>query len=159
MSTSFISGNAAMMMLSTGSLTYVRDNAKFNYKVAFIPRNVRNAVPIGGASLIMPAGLEADKQKAAWTLIKWMTSPEKSGWWSRATGYFAPNMAAYKTPEMVDFLNKNLQNYWITGQVTWSQAILPAYFALEDFDAASRQATTAAEEEEEAGDEDLEALD
>ena len=45
-----------MMMLSTGSLTYVRDNAKFNYKVAFIPRNVRNAVPIGGASLIVPAG-------------------------------------------------------------------------------------------------------
>lgn len=106
-STSFISGNAAMMMLSTGSLTYVRDNAKFNYKVAFIPRNVRNAVPIGGASLIVPASLEADKQKAAWTLIKWMTSPEKSGWWSRATGYFAPNMAAYKTPDMVDFLNKN----------------------------------------------------
>ena len=73
-----------MMMLSTGSLTYVRDNAKFAYKVAFIPRNVRNAVPIGGASLIVPAGLEADKQKAAWTLIKWMTSPEKSAWWSRA---------------------------------------------------------------------------
>ena len=106
-STSFISGNASMMMLSTGSLTFVRDNAKFSYKVAFIPRNVRNAVPIGGASLIVPAGLKADKQKAAWTLIKWMTSPEKSGWWSRATGYFAPNMAAYKTPDMVEFLNKN----------------------------------------------------
>ena len=58
-----------------------------------------------------------------------------------------------------DFLNKNLQNYWITGQVTWSQAILPAYFALEDFDAANRQTTTEAEEEEEAGDEDFEALD
>lgn len=106
-STSFISGNAAMMMLSTGSLTYVRENAKFNYKVAFIPRNVRNAVPIGGASLIIPAGVDADKQKAAWTLIKWMTSPEKSAWWSRATGYFAPNMAAYKTSDMIEFLTKN----------------------------------------------------
>ena len=106
-STAFISGNASMIMLSTGSLTYVRDNAKFPYKVAFIPRNVRNAVPIGGASLIIPTGLEADKQKAAWTLIKWLTSPEKSAWWSRATGYFAPNMGAYKTPDMVEFLNKN----------------------------------------------------
>ena len=55
-----------------------------------------------------------------------------------------------------DFLNSNLQNYWITGQVTWSQAILPAYFALEDYDAASRQA--AQEEAEEAGDDDLEDL-
>ncbi len=32
-----------------------------------------------------------------------------------------------------DFYNKYLQNYYITGQVTWSQAILPAYFALEDY--------------------------
>ena len=55
-----------------------------------------------------------------------------------------------------DFLNENLQNYYITGQVTWSQAILPAYFALEDYDAASRQA--AQEDAEEAGDDDLEDL-
>lgn len=54
-----------------------------------------------------------------------------------------------------DFLNSNLQNYWITGQVTWSQAILPAYFALEDYDAAARQAA----EEEEGGDEDFEDFD
>ena len=33
-----------------------------------------------------------------------------------------------------DFFNQYLQNYYITGQVTWSQAILPAYFALEDYD-------------------------
>ena len=32
-----------------------------------------------------------------------------------------------------DFYNQYLQNYYITGQVTWSQAILPAYFALEDY--------------------------
>lgn len=56
-----------------------------------------------------------------------------------------------------DFLNENLQNYYIKGQVTWSQAILPAYFALEDYDALSRQA--AQEAEEEAGEEDLEDLD
>ncbi len=41
-----------------------------------------------------------------------------------------------------DFYNQYLQNYYITGQVTWSQAILPAYFALEDLE------TPAAEEEE-----------
>ena len=49
-----------------------------------------------------------------------------------------------------DFFNQYLQNYYITGQVTWSQAILPAYFALENLDG-----TTA----EEAGDEDPEILD
>lgn len=106
-STAFLSGNASMMLLSTGSLTHIRENATFPYKVAFVPKNVRNAVAIGGASLIIPAGVEGDKQKAAWTLIKWMTNPEKSGWWSRATGYFAPNMAAYDTPEMKEFMVKN----------------------------------------------------
>ncbi|MBV9078501.1 MAG: ABC transporter substrate-binding protein [Methylobacteriaceae bacterium] len=106
-STAFLSGQASMMLLSTGSLTHVRQNAKFPYRVAFVPKNVRNAVPIGGASLVQPAGLDDDKRKAGWTLIKWMTSPEKSGWWSRATGYFAPNMAAYDQPEMRDFMGKN----------------------------------------------------
>jgi sn-glycerol 3-phosphate transport system substrate-binding protein len=106
-STPFLSGNASMILLSTGSLTHVRSHAKFPYKVAFVPRNVRNAVPIGGASLIIPAGVEGERLNSAWTLIKWMTSPEKNGWWSRATGYFAPNMAAYETPEMKEFLAKN----------------------------------------------------
>ena len=36
-----------------------------------------------------------------------MTYPKKSGGWSRATGYFAPNKGAYKTPDMIEFLNKN----------------------------------------------------
>jgi sn-glycerol 3-phosphate transport system substrate-binding protein len=106
-STAFLAGNASMILLSTGSLTHIRANAKFPYKVAFVPRNVRNAVPIGGASLIIPAGVDGERQRAAWTLIKWMTGPEKNGWWSRATGYFAPNMSAYETPEMKDFLSKN----------------------------------------------------
>ena len=51
-----------------------------------------------------------------------------------------------------DFLNQNLQNYFITGQVTWSQAILPAYFALESME-------TAPAETEEAADGDLETFD
>lgn len=106
-STSFLSGQSAMMLLSTGSLTHIRDNAKFSYKVAFVPMNVRNAVPIGGASLVQPKGLDEAKRKAGWTLITWMTAPEKSGWWSRATGYFAPNKGAYEFADMKEFMAKN----------------------------------------------------
>jgi sn-glycerol 3-phosphate transport system substrate-binding protein len=106
-SSAFLAGQASMMLLSTGSLTHIRTNAKFPYKVAFVPRNVRNEVPIGGASLVIPTGVEDARKKAAWTLITWMTNPEKSGWWSRATGYLAPNMAAYDLPEMKAFIEKN----------------------------------------------------
>lgn len=107
MNAAFFGGQTAMMVSSTGSLSFVRQNMKTPYKVAFIPRNLRNAVPIGGASLIIPKGNDPERVKAAWKLVKWMTSAEVSGNWSRFTGYFAPNKAAYDLPEMKDFIAKN----------------------------------------------------
>ncbi len=62
-STAFFAGKASMVLLSTGSLSFIRENMKAPYDVAFVPKNVRNvpknvrnAVPIGGASLVMFAG-------------------------------------------------------------------------------------------------------
>jgi sn-glycerol 3-phosphate transport system substrate-binding protein len=126
-STGFLSGQVSMMLLSTGSLTFIRTNAKFPYKVAFVPHNVRNAVPIGGASLVQPRGLDEAKRAAGWTLIKWLTAPEQSGWWSRATGYFAPNMAAYKLPEMVEFMAKNPDAKIAIDQLTYAKPWFATY--------------------------------
>jgi sn-glycerol 3-phosphate transport system substrate-binding protein len=102
--TAFFQGRTGMMVLSTGSLSFVRDNMKTPYRVAFLPRNIDNAVPIGGASLILPKGNSPEREAAAWTLIKWLTSPEVAGSWSRFTGYFAPRIAAYDLPEMKAFM-------------------------------------------------------
>jgi sn-glycerol 3-phosphate transport system substrate-binding protein len=104
--TAFFQGRTAMMVLSTGSLSFVRDNMKTPYRVAFLPRSLVNAAPIGGASLIVPRGNSPERQAAAWTLIKWLVSPETAGGWSRFTGYFAPRIAAYDLPEMKDYLAK-----------------------------------------------------
>jgi len=100
----FFAGRLGMMLLSTGSLSFVRDNMKSPYKVAFLPKAVRNAAPIGGASLILPKGNTPERQAASWTLISWLTSPETAGEWSRFTGYFAPRKAAYDLPEMQTFM-------------------------------------------------------
>jgi sn-glycerol 3-phosphate transport system substrate-binding protein len=103
-SSSFFAGKAAMVIMSTGALSFVRDNVKtFKYGVAFVPRNVRNAVPIGGGSLVTPKELPADQRKAAWTFMKWLTAAEQLGSWSRFTGYFAPRKSAYEMPEMKTF--------------------------------------------------------
>jgi sn-glycerol 3-phosphate transport system substrate-binding protein len=102
--TAFFQGRTAMMVLSTGSLSFVRDNMKTPYRVAFLPRSLVNAAPIGGASLIIPRGNSPERQAAAWTLIKWLVSPEVAGGWSRFTGYFAPRIAAYDLPEMKAYL-------------------------------------------------------
>ena len=39
--TAFFQGRTAMMILSTGSLSFVRENMKTPYKVAFLPRQRR----------------------------------------------------------------------------------------------------------------------
>lgn len=136
--TSFLAGQASMMLLSTGSLTHVLNNAKFPVEVGFVPKNVRNAVAIGGASLMIPAGVEGARKDAAWTMIKWMTAPEKSGWWSRATGYFAPNMGAYDLPEMKDYLAKRPQAQVAVNQLVHARPwfatfkTVPVRKALED---------------------------
>jgi sn-glycerol 3-phosphate transport system substrate-binding protein len=103
----FFAGKAAMVINSTGSLSFVRANMKTPFKVAFVPKAMRYAAPIGGASLIIPRGNSPEREAAAWTLIKWLTSPEIAGGWSRFTGYFAPRMAAYDLPEMKAFLAAN----------------------------------------------------
>ena len=103
----FFAGRLGPMLLSTGSLSFVRDNMKAPYKVAFLPKAVRNAAPIGGASLILPKGNTPERQAAAWTLISWLISPETAGEWSRFTGYFAPRKAAYDLPEMQKFMTEH----------------------------------------------------
>lgn len=125
--TAFLSGQASMMLNSTGSLTFVRNNAKFPFKVAFVPKNLQNQVPIGGASLVIPTGVDGERKKAAWTLINWMTSPEKSGWWSRATGYFAPNMQAYDLPDMKAFLEKNPDAKVAVDQLAYAKPWFATY--------------------------------
>jgi sn-glycerol 3-phosphate transport system substrate-binding protein len=104
--TAFFQGRTAMMILSTGSLSFVRENMKTPYHVAFLPRALVNAAPIGGASLIIPKGNSPERQAAAWTLVKWLVSPEIAGGWSRFTGYFAPRIAAYDLPEMKQYMAK-----------------------------------------------------
>ncbi len=107
MASAFFSGRAAMILNSTGALSFVRANMKAPYKVAFVPRALMNAVPIGGGSLMIPTGNAPERVQAAWVLIKWMTSPAVAARWSRFTGYFAPNKGAYDLPEMQDFLREH----------------------------------------------------
>jgi sn-glycerol 3-phosphate transport system substrate-binding protein len=106
-SANFLAGKVSMMILSTGSLSFVRDNMKQAYGVGFVPKNVRNAVPIGGGSLVMFKGISEEQTQAGWKFIKWMTSAENLGAWSRFTGYFAPRKSSYDLPEMKDFMGKN----------------------------------------------------
>ncbi|RTZ99647.1 MAG: ABC transporter substrate-binding protein [Deltaproteobacteria bacterium] len=103
-STNFFAGRTSMMIVSTGALTNVRNNVKFDYRVGFVPRNVRNAVPVGGASMIIFKGLKPNQRAAAWKFASWITAPKQLAEWSRTSGYFSPRKSSYDLPEMKEFM-------------------------------------------------------
>jgi sn-glycerol 3-phosphate transport system substrate-binding protein len=125
--TAFFQGRTAMMVLSTGSLSFVRDSMKTPYKVAFLPRKLVNAAPIGGASLIIPRGNSPERQAAAWTLINWLTSPEIAGGWSRFTGYFAPRIAAYDLPDMKAYMAQHPDAKVALDQLAYARGWFSTY--------------------------------
>jgi sn-glycerol 3-phosphate transport system substrate-binding protein len=125
--TAFFQGRTAMMVLSTGSLSFVRDNMKTPYRVAFLPRALVNAAPIGGASLILPKGNSPERQAAAWTLIKWLVSPEIAGGWSRFTGYFAPRITAYDLPEMKAYMSEHPDAKVALDQLVYARGWFSTY--------------------------------
>ena len=117
----FFSGRTAMLVHSTGALGFSRNNMKLPFKVAFVPRAQRLAVPIGGASLLIPTGNTAEREQAAWKLVHFLTSPAINGGWSRFTGYFAPVTAAYDLPEMKSYLDQNPDAKVAIDQLAYAQ--------------------------------------
>jgi len=126
-SSDFFAGKASMVLLSTGSLSFIRNGAKFPYTVAFVPRNLRNAVPIGGASLIVFKGITPEQRKAAWKFVTYMTSAETLGSWSRFTGYFAPRKSSYDLPEMKSFVAEHPDALIAVKQLEYAQPWLSTY--------------------------------
>ncbi|HEY0209186.1 ABC transporter substrate-binding protein [Acerihabitans sp.] len=101
----FFSGKLGMALLSTGALGYMRENSRdFTLAVAMLPAKERLAVIIGGASLVSFKGISEAQKEAAYRFMTYLVSPEVNGAWSRFTGYFAPRMAAYDTPEMKAYM-------------------------------------------------------
>jgi len=93
----FLEGQTAMMWHSTGNLTAVKKNAKFDFGVAELPANVRKGSPTGGGNFYIFKDTSDEERAAALKLIQFMTSPEQAAAWSIATGYMGVSPAAYET--------------------------------------------------------------
>ncbi|MDZ5473290.1 ABC transporter substrate-binding protein [Bacillus sp. 31A1R] len=99
--TNFIEGKTAMMYHTTGNLTNVKNNAKFDFGVAFLPAGGKGfGSPTGGGNFYLFKGTEKAKQDAAWKFIKWASQPEIAAKWSIDTGYVAVSPKAYETEAM-----------------------------------------------------------
>ena len=96
----FIDGRAAMMFHSTGNLTNVKNNAKFEFGVAMLPARKQRGSATGGGSIYIFKKSTPEQLAASFKFVKWMTSAEQAARWSIETGYVAPRQDAWDLPIM-----------------------------------------------------------
>ena len=99
----FLEGQTAMMWHSTGNLTAVKKNAKFDFGVAELPKKVRLGSPTGGGNFYIFKKASDEEKAASLKLIKFMTAPEQAAKWSIATGYMGVSPAAYETEALKSY--------------------------------------------------------
>jgi sn-glycerol 3-phosphate transport system substrate-binding protein len=96
----FLQSRTAMMWHTTGNLTAVRKDAKFDFGVAMLPAAKQRGTPTGGGNFYVFKKASPAERKAALTFIKWMTAPERAAQWSIETGYVGVTKDAYETPAL-----------------------------------------------------------
>ncbi len=96
----FFEKKAAIIFTTTGNLTNVRKNAKFDFGVGMIPAQMRRGSPTGGGNFYIFKKSTPAQQAAAFKFIKWVTQPQRAAQWSMDTGYVATSPAAYDTPAL-----------------------------------------------------------
>ncbi len=100
----FFERKMAMMWTTTGNLTNVRANARFDFGVAMLPANKRRGSPTGGGNFYVFKKSTPAQQHAAVKFIRWITSPERAAEWGIATGYVAVRPDAWETSVMKKYV-------------------------------------------------------
>jgi sn-glycerol 3-phosphate transport system substrate-binding protein len=98
--TDFLERKTAMMWTTTGNLTNVKTNARFEFGVAMLPSGRKRGSPTGGGNFYMFRKTTPAQQAAIVKFVRWMTSPERAAQWGVETGYVAVRKDAWTTPAM-----------------------------------------------------------
>jgi sn-glycerol 3-phosphate transport system substrate-binding protein len=101
----FFERKTAMMWTTTGNLTNVRKNAKFDFGVAMLPAGKRRGSPTGGGNFYVFKKAPPAQQQAAVTFARWMTTPERAAQWGIDTGYVAVRPDAWQTAAMKKYVD------------------------------------------------------
>jgi sn-glycerol 3-phosphate transport system substrate-binding protein len=100
----FFERKVAMIWTTTGNLTNVKNNAKFDFGVAMLPANKQRGSPTGGGNFYIFKKSTPQQREAAFKFIKWATSPERAAQWGIDTGYVAVRKDAWDTPVMKQYV-------------------------------------------------------
>ncbi len=84
----FLDGKTAIMWHSTGNLTAVKKNAKFDFGVAMLPANKRRGSPTGGGNFYIFKNASAGRTQGGRLHVHQVDDLARaSADWSIATGY------------------------------------------------------------------------
>ena len=101
----FFEKKVAMMWTTTGNLTNVRTNAKFDFGVAMLPAGKQRGSPTGGGNFYLFKKSTPAQREAAFKFIKWVTTPQRAAQWGIDTGYVAVRADAWSTPAMKAYVD------------------------------------------------------
>jgi sn-glycerol 3-phosphate transport system substrate-binding protein len=113
----FIQQKVAMIYTTTGNMTFIRRNAKFEWNAAFMPAGKQYGAPTGGGSFYIFNKIPPDHVTAAWTFIRWMTDPAQAARWSIGTGYVPIRKTELSDPAFASYLREVPQALTATLQL------------------------------------------
>lgn len=131
MPTQFLAGQVAMIYHTTGNLTNIKNNADFDFGVAFLPAGRQWGAPTGGGNFYITNGISEERQQAAWRFIKFCCSTERAAQWSIDTGYVATRESCYETDLLKDYYASFPQALVAYEQLPYAQPELTTYSAAE----------------------------
>ncbi len=99
-STMDASGVVGMVMRSTGSIAWFKDNVTFDWGVAPFTLGKTKAVSLGGGNIYIVKKTTPEEQFAAWEFLKYLTNTENQVYWSTNTGYMVSRKSAKESPEI-----------------------------------------------------------
>jgi sn-glycerol 3-phosphate transport system substrate-binding protein len=100
----FFERKVAMIWTTTGNLTNVKNNAKFDFGVAMLPASKQRGSPTGGGNFYIFKKSTPAQREAAFKFIKWVTTPARAAQWGIDTGYVAVRADAWDTPAMKGYV-------------------------------------------------------
>src|SRR4249920_1753198 len=100
----FFEKKVAMIWTTTGNLTNVRTNAKFDFGVAMLPAGKQRGSPTGGGNFYLFKKTSPAQREAAFRFVKWITTPQRAAQWGIDTGYVAVRADAWDTPAMKQYV-------------------------------------------------------
>ncbi|MEH6545874.1 MAG: sn-glycerol-3-phosphate ABC transporter substrate-binding protein UgpB [Sneathiella sp.] len=108
----FTNGECGMWMNSSAYYGSIKKQAKFEFGQSMLPyypeviKSPQNSI-IGGATLWVLKGKDADEYKGVAQFMNYLSSPEVQAWWHQETGYVPITTPAYELSKKQGFYKSN----------------------------------------------------